>query len=97
MSEPTGTYPRPPHGWTCFHCGETFKTPGSARDHFGRTPDSRPGCILKVQLGEERGLLMELRRVELERDELKVRLAASRLGADEEECVARFRAQGGIR
>lgn len=32
------TYPMPKHGWTCFHCGETFKTPGKAREHFGRTP-----------------------------------------------------------
>lgn len=57
------TYP-PEHGWTCFHCGETFKTPGGARDHFGATPESQPGCVLKVGLGEERGLLMALRKIE---------------------------------
>lgn len=28
-------YLKPEHGWTCFHCGETFTTPGSARDHWG--------------------------------------------------------------
>lgn len=58
------TYPMPEHGWTCFHCGENFKTPGGARDHFGRTPDRKPGCIIKVELGGERGLLMALRAAE---------------------------------
>lgn len=62
------TYPQPAHGWTCFHCGETFTTPGSAQDHFGETPDKVPGC--KIKVGEERGLLMELRKVEAERDSL---------------------------
>lgn len=60
----TDTYPRPPHGWTCFHCGETFKTPGSARDHFGAAPDAEPGCAIKVRLGAERGLLHALRQAE---------------------------------
>jgi len=55
-------YPIPPHGWTCFHCGETFTTPGAARDHFGFDPSADPACVIKV--GEERGLVMELRRVE---------------------------------
>jgi hypothetical protein len=55
-------YAIPPEGWTCFHCGEIFKTPGSARDHFGFDPSSDPACRIKV--GEERGLVMELRRVE---------------------------------
>ena len=52
----------PAHGWTCFHCGETLTTPGAARDHFGSTPQSIAGCIIKA--GEERGLLMALRRAE---------------------------------
>ena len=55
-------YTPPPHGWTCFHCGETFTTPGAARDHFGFDPSFDPACRIKV--GEERGLVMELRRVE---------------------------------
>ena len=58
----------PPLGWTCFHCGEVFTTPGSAQDHFGKTPNSIAGCQIKV--GEERGLLMELRRVERDREVL---------------------------
>lgn len=58
------TYAKPAHGWTCFHCGETFTTFGSARDHFGATPNAEPGCLIKVRLGEERGLLMALRKAE---------------------------------
>lgn len=60
----TETYTKPPHGWTCFHCGETFKTVGGARDHFGAAPIATPGCQIKV--GEERGLLMALRKAEAE-------------------------------
>lgn len=62
MSGPD-TYAPPPHGWTCFHCGETFTTPGSARDHFG-TPIAEPGCVLSVQVGGQRGLLAALRKTE---------------------------------
>lgn len=62
----TDTYQKPAHGWTCFHCGETFTTEGSARDHFGATPTAQPGCVLKVSLGGERGLLMALRLAERE-------------------------------
>lgn len=58
------TYPMPAHGWTCFHCGETFTTPGCARLHFGTTPDKQPGCVIKVALGGERGLLAALRKSE---------------------------------
>ena len=58
------TYPMPAHGWTCFHCGETFTTPGSARDHFGCAPCADPACRIKV--GEERGLVRALRRAEEE-------------------------------
>lgn len=50
--------------WECFHCGEVFQSPGSARDHFGATPDKQPGCLIKVELGGERGLLMALRKSE---------------------------------
>lgn len=34
------TYTAPEHGWTCFHCGETFKTPDAARLHFGQAPSA---------------------------------------------------------
>lgn len=57
-------YPKPEHGWTCFHCGETFTTPGSAKDHFGFDPSCEPACRIKA--GGEKGLLMALRRLESE-------------------------------
>ena len=60
------TYDKPAHGWTCFHCGETFTTVGSARDHFGAALDAQPGCMVRVSLGAERGLLMALRKAEEE-------------------------------
>lgn len=60
------TYEMPKDGWVCFHCGERFTTPGGAEDHFGAKPNSLAGCQIKV--GEERGLLMELRRVEKDRE-----------------------------
>ncbi len=63
MSE-AETYPMPAHGWTCFHCGETFTTPGAARNHFGFDPSYDPACRIKV--GAERGLVMALRKVEQE-------------------------------
>lgn len=57
--------------WTCFHCGETFTTPGSARDHFGAWEGAEPGCLIdRVALEEGgtperwRGLLMALRKAE---------------------------------
>lgn len=73
------TYNMPEHGWTCFHCGETFTTPGAAREHFGPTPNAEPGCVIKVQPGGERGLLSALRKAEKE-------LAAYR---DEDQTLAR--------
>ena len=60
MSE--DTYTMPEHGWTCFFCGETFTTPGAARDHFGGDLLSLAGCQIKA--GDERGLLMALRKAE---------------------------------
>lgn len=78
MGEPLHGGPWPQHGWTCFHCGETFKTPGGAADHFGATPDREPGCMIRVQLGDERGLQRRLREVEGEVDELTAELGRAR-------------------
>ena len=89
---PDGSYPMPADGWRCFHCGEVFTTPGAARDHFGATPEAATGCLLKVAPGEERGLLMTLRKTEQARDEALTRAAALRCGADEDDAAARFRA-----
>lgn len=58
------TYPMPEHGWTCFHCGETFHAVGPARAHFGAKQDANPGCMERVRLGAERGMLLALREAE---------------------------------
>lgn len=42
--------PTPPHGWTCFHCGEhfapTFAGQQAARHHFGDSPIEQPACTI---------------------------------------------------
>ena len=63
------TYPMPADGWVCFHCGERFTTPGGAEDHFGARPTDMAACLIKV--GEERGLVMALRKAEAEIAKLK--------------------------
>ena len=65
------TYTAPPDGWVCFFCGERFKKAGPAADHFGAEPTDKPGCFLKVEVGNERGLLMELRKAQAEVRRLK--------------------------
>lgn len=66
MSE--DTYPQPADGWVCFHCGERFKTFGGAEDHFGARPGDGLAC--KIKAGDERGLVMELRKVQAQMREL---------------------------
>lgn len=34
----------PKHGWTCFHCGQTFKTAFIAQLHFGEPFSGPPAC-----------------------------------------------------
>ena len=50
--------------WKCFHCGEEFTYKADAALHFGATQDSEPGCIAKLRIGGERGLLESLRAAE---------------------------------
>lgn len=57
--------------WRCFHCDEVFTTSGSAADHFGNYLNSVPGCVIKIQLGDERGLLIELRKAQEENGHLR--------------------------
>ena len=88
--------PPPIGGWVCFHCGQKCRTPGEAELHFGKVHNATPACRLT---GEQFAMLHELRKVELERDELEVRLVAARVHlsrADEDEAVARFRADRAI-
>ena len=68
-TEAQDTYPMPADGWVCFHCGERFTTVGAAEVHFGARPTDMAACLIKV--GEERGLVMELRRVQAELRELR--------------------------
>ena len=42
------TYPAPPDGWVCFHCGERFLSPNEARAHFGHRPYATPACHLSA-------------------------------------------------
>jgi hypothetical protein len=88
MHQPVAPFPPPKHGWTCFHCGETFRTVADGEAHFGPVPSASPACVLKA----ERGLVRALRDVERERDETQVRLLAARSGVDENKAVERFRA-----
>ncbi len=67
----TGTYPHPPDGWVCFHCGERFTTVGAAGDHFGALPTATPGCALQVAAGDAKGWLMQIRKLEAEIDRLE--------------------------
>lgn len=88
--------PPPAGGWVCFHCGQACRTVGEAELHFGVVANATQACRLA---GTEFSLLQELRKVELERDETLVRLAAARLGLDgteQDEAVERFRAGRGI-
>ena len=54
----TDTYTAPEHGWSCFHCGETFTKYGEALLHFGPDPGAKVACAL------DRGALMDLRAAE---------------------------------
>jgi hypothetical protein len=54
------TYPAPPHGWTCFHCGETFMHPNAARLHFGASITDEPKC--QISAHRLRAMEDELRR-----------------------------------
>lgn len=63
------TYTPPPHGWTCFHCGEnfpsTFAGQRAAKAHFGAHPDEEPGCVMRLG-AEDKSLVRRLRAAEAE-------------------------------
>lgn len=75
-------------GWQCFHCGEIFTTVGGAQDHFGADSTKKPGCLIKVALGDERGLLMDLRKAEDQLARLRAENVA--LLAANKDCVLHF-------
>lgn len=78
------TYTMPPGGWVCFHCGEKLTTVGAAQDHFGAKPQALAGCQIKA--GEERGLLMALRKTEASRDEWMDLCTQARMEVERLEC-----------
>jgi len=42
------TYEAPRHGWTCFHCGQTFHDTAQAAAHFGGDPiRGIAACLMK--------------------------------------------------
>lgn len=51
----------PAHGWTCFHCGETFTNRICARDHFGADETREAACQIKTSEG---GIIARLRTAE---------------------------------
>lgn len=46
---PIGTYSAPKHGWTCYHCGETFTEQATAAEHFGLEPGADPTCVRRFR------------------------------------------------
>jgi hypothetical protein len=64
---PQGTIrpdPGPKHGWTCFHCGETFTTHRAAETHFGKDEGAKEAC--RIIAGAEITITERLRDVEAE-------------------------------
>lgn len=67
------TYPSPAHGWTCFHCGETFMHQNAARLHFGASIYDDPKC--QISAHRLRAMETELRRYREEDTELHRQIA----------------------
>jgi hypothetical protein len=67
------TYQAPRHGWTCFHCGETFQGEAAAREHFGGRPKSTAGCLLKLEADRDMTWLRRIRRLEAATRDLETR------------------------
>lgn len=72
------TYMPPAHGWTCFHCGETFHGQQAARLHFGASVHDEPKC--QISAHRLRAMEAELRRYRDEDTDLHREIA--RLQAD---------------
>lgn len=80
----TDTYEAPAHGWTCFHCGETFLAQSEARIHFGAQIDAEPACRLNKS---ERKLAGTVRYLEMQ----LARYRAQDSDADREHYAAQAR------
>lgn len=89
------TYPTPPHGWTCFHCGITFEPTMAgqrmAQQHFGKRPTQDTMCRDRP---DYESLLRRLRRAENEnwrqfeeRQKLEKQLAAIKASPATVDCA----------
>lgn len=93
-SSATDTYPTPKHGWTCFHCGETF--PGNlagqraAQLHFGASIHDEPKC--QISAHHLRAMETDLRRYREEDTDLHREIA--RLQADHAVALRREEEKG---
>jgi hypothetical protein len=70
------TYTAPAHGWTCFHCGETFHVEAQARGHFGSDVSGEPMCVMRANAfarvpRTEWPLMYRLRELEAEVEKLR--------------------------
>ncbi len=77
MANEFDTYPMPADGWVCFHCGERFRTEGTARYHFGEKPGDASACI-KARI--ERLQLVVLAAESLDIPRLRIALGNLQIG-----------------
>lgn len=89
--EAVGRYSAPKHGWTCFHCGETFTDKGSAAEHFGPTPQWEPACVDGARNGDGE-LLKRARSAERDAEALAAR--ATRAEEEEEYAIGQLSSLG---
>lgn len=71
------TYPSPKHGWTCFHCGETFNIAEQAAGHFGSNVSGEPMCVMRANAfarfpKTEWPLMYRMRELEAEVEKLRL-------------------------
>lgn len=81
---------RPRHGWTCFFCGETFRTPGEAELHFGAAPSSDRACQIDIKAVRE----MEEELARYRADDINVDRAMYKMQADHDVAMRRAEEAG---
>lgn len=89
-AEATDKYPAPAHGWTCFHCGETFYHATAARLHFGAGVHDEPKC--QISAHKVRAMEAELNRYREEDTDLHREIA--RLKSDHATALRREEEKG---
>jgi hypothetical protein len=84
------TYMPPEHGWTCFHCGETFTHQMAARLHFGASIHDEPKC--QISAHKLRAMEQQLRRYQEEDTDLHREIA--RMKSDHASALRREEEKG---